>query len=66
MNNYTIFCNVIQKALKEGRFKLANKKGGGMTIDTNPFPSATINMISILAEQAYQERRLILSAYLIF
>ena len=27
MNNYTIFCNVIQKALKKGRFKLVDKKG---------------------------------------
>ena len=41
---------MIQKALKEGRFKLEDKKRGGMTVDTNPFPSATINMVSISAE----------------
>ena len=34
-NNCTIFGNVIQKALKEGRLKLAEK--GDMTIDTNLF-----------------------------
>ena len=41
---------MIQKALKEGMFKLADKKGGGMTVDTNLFPSATINMVSTSAE----------------
>ena len=50
MNNCTIFHNIIPKALKEIRLKLANKKGASVTIDTNPFPSATINMVSILAE----------------
>ena len=49
-NNCTIFHNVIQKALKWGRFKLENKKGAKMTIDTNSFPLATINMVFILAE----------------
>ena len=49
-NNCTIFHNVIQKALKEGRFKLVDKKGASMTIDTNPFPLTTINIISISTE----------------
>ena len=38
MNNCTVFRNVIQKALKEGKFKLVDKKGGGMTVNTNLFP----------------------------
>ena len=54
-NNCTIFRNVIQKALKEGKFKLADK-GGGMTVDTNPFPSATINMVSISAENKHTRK----------
>ena len=45
-----MFRNVIQKALKEGRFKLADKKGANMTIDTDPFPPAAINMVSVLVE----------------
>ena len=36
--------------MKEGRYKLADKKGIGMTIDTNPFPLAAINMVSISTE----------------
>ena len=49
-NNCTIFRNVIQKALKKGRFKLIDKNGADMTIFTNHFPSVNINMVSISAE----------------
>ena len=55
-NNYTVFCNVIKKALKKGRFKLANKKGSGMTIDSNLFPSAAINMVSISVENKHARK----------
>ena len=55
-NNYIIFHNVIQKVLKEGMFKLADKKGADMTIDTNPFPATTINMVSILAENKHARK----------
>ena len=43
-NNRIVFRNAIQKALKEGRLKLAEK--GDMSIDTNPF-GLSINMISV-------------------
>ena len=41
-NNCTIFKNAIQKALKKGRLKLAEK--GDMTMDTNPF-ELSMNMV---------------------
>ena len=43
-NNYIIFRNSIQKALKEEKLKLAEK--GDMAIDTNPF-GMSMNMVSI-------------------
>ena len=55
-NNCTIFHNVIQKALKEGMFKFADKKGASMTIDTNHFPSTTINMVSISAKNKHARK----------
>ena len=42
--NYNVFRNSTQKALKEGRLKLTEK--GNMTVDTNPF-GLSINMVSI-------------------
>ena len=56
MNNCTIFRNMIQKVLKEGRFKLADKNGGSMFMDINSFPSATINMVSILAKSKFAKK----------
>ena len=41
-NNCTIFRIAIQKALKEGKLKLAEK--GDMLVDTNPF-GLSINMV---------------------
>ena len=43
-NNYTIFWNSIQKALKEGKLKLAKK--GDMIVDTNLF-GLSINMVLV-------------------
>ena len=43
-NNYTVSRNAIQKALKEGTLKLAEK--GDMSIDTNPF-SLSVNIVSV-------------------
>ena len=43
-NNCTVFRNSIQKALKEGRLKFAEK--GDMTVDTNPF-GLSMNMVSV-------------------
>ena len=43
-NNCTIFKNSIQKALEEGRVKLAKK--GDMTVDNNPF-SLSINIVLV-------------------
>ena len=56
INNCTIFCNVIQKALKEGRFKLGDKTRASMTIDTNPFSTATINIVSISVKNKCAEK----------
>ena len=36
--------------MKGGRFKFIDKKRAGITIHTNPFPLATINMVSISAK----------------
>ena len=44
--NYIVFRNAIQKAIKEGRFKLAKQNTIKMTIDTDPFPCIATNMIS--------------------
>ena len=44
LNNCTIFKNAIQKVLKEGRLKQAEK--GGMTVDSNPF-GLSMNMVSV-------------------
>ena len=45
MVNCVVFRNVIQKALKDGRFKLLNKGVVKMIIDTDPFPNIARNMI---------------------
>ena len=42
--------------MKEGRFKLIDKKGDRMTIDTNPLPLATMNMVSISAENKHTRK----------
>ena len=44
---HIVFKNAIQKAIKEGRFKLTDQRTINMTINTNPFPSVTMNMISV-------------------
>ena len=44
--NCVVFENVIQKALKERRFKIVDRGMTEMTIDTDLFPNATTNMIS--------------------
>ena len=43
-NNYTVFKNSIQKTLKEGRLKLAEKRD--MIVDTNPF-GLSINTVLV-------------------
>ena len=43
-NNYTVFKNTVQKALKEDRLKLVEK--GDMMVDTNPF-GMSINTVSV-------------------
>ena len=53
-NNCTIFQNSIQKALKEGRLKLAKK--GDMIVDTNQF-GLFINMVSVSIIQKEQKER---------
>ena len=42
--------------LKEGRFKLVDKKDVSMTMDIDPFPLATINMVSMLAKCKRKEK----------
>ena len=41
-----IFKNAIQMALKDGRFKQANKEIAEMIVDIDPIPNIAINMIS--------------------
>ena len=43
---YVVFRNAIQKALKEGRFKLADYRIVKMIVDSDLFLSVTTNMIS--------------------
>ena len=42
-----MFRNPIQKALKEDKFKLANRGIAEIIVNTYPFPNAATNMISI-------------------
>ena len=44
--NYVVFRNAIQKALKEGRFKLADHGLAEMIVGMNSFLSVATNMIS--------------------
>lgn len=50
-----MFRNAIQKALKEGRLKLAKK--GEMKVDSNPF-SMSINMVSTSTTQRKQKKKM--------
>ena len=47
MVNHVVFKNSIQKALKDRRFKLVDKKVVKMTIVINPFLNIASNMISM-------------------
>ena len=46
--NCMVFRNVIQKAIKEGRFKLAEKGAAEMKVDTDPFPVISTNMVGFV------------------
>lgn len=41
-----MFLQVVQKALKEGHFKLANRGVVKTAMDVDPFPKLDINMVS--------------------
>lgn len=45
-SNFIVFRKSIQKAIKEGRFKLDDKGVAKMTVETDPFPMMGINMVS--------------------
>ena len=51
-----MFRNAIQKALKEGRLKLAKK--GEMKVDSNPFSCMSINMVSTSTTQRKQKKKM--------
>ncbi|KAJ8555382.1 hypothetical protein K7X08_012878 [Anisodus acutangulus] len=45
-SNCVVFRKAIQKGIKVGRFKLADKSMAKMSIDTDPFPAVPISMVS--------------------
>ena len=48
--NCMVFRRAIQKGIEEGRFKLADKGISEMTVDTDPFPTMDINMVSFVRD----------------
>lgn len=46
-NNSMVFRNAVQQALKEGRFKLADKGTSDLQTDVDPFPTVPANVITV-------------------